>query len=210
MPNAKLTPEGEVIAAYGAAMVAAFQVLINCLEESVGSRINAKRPEMDVRASARWHNWASSSGVPAKPNANAVETTSAALDDRPAPIGRVVVTEPVAPTSGCNSFRYSAMASVSQIEKPSLTKHGTRMEDERSSSSARAAGSSGATTMMAGSTALKTPSPARLPCWKKRALWANCSSRDGSRSAPSSTVPGTEKNQCCWARPNGLSITATS
>jgi hypothetical protein len=30
----KLTPEGEVIAAYGAAMVAAFQVLINCLEES--------------------------------------------------------------------------------------------------------------------------------------------------------------------------------
>ena len=33
MPNAKLTPEGEVIAAYGAAMVAAFQVLINCLEE---------------------------------------------------------------------------------------------------------------------------------------------------------------------------------
>ena len=33
MPNAQLTPEGEVIAAYGAAMVAAFQVLINCLEE---------------------------------------------------------------------------------------------------------------------------------------------------------------------------------
>ena len=30
----KITPEGEVIAAYGAAMVAAFQVLINCLEES--------------------------------------------------------------------------------------------------------------------------------------------------------------------------------
>jgi hypothetical protein len=34
MPKGKLTPEGEVIAAYGAAMVAAFQVLINCLEES--------------------------------------------------------------------------------------------------------------------------------------------------------------------------------
>jgi hypothetical protein len=34
MPKAKLTPEGEVIAAYGAAMVASFQVLINCLEES--------------------------------------------------------------------------------------------------------------------------------------------------------------------------------
>lgn len=34
MPKRKLTPEGEVVAAYGAAMVAAFQVLINCLEES--------------------------------------------------------------------------------------------------------------------------------------------------------------------------------
>ena len=34
MPKGKLTPEGEVIAAYGAAMVAAFQVLISCLEES--------------------------------------------------------------------------------------------------------------------------------------------------------------------------------
>jgi hypothetical protein len=33
-PKGKLTPEGEVIAAYGAAMVAAFQVLINCLEEN--------------------------------------------------------------------------------------------------------------------------------------------------------------------------------
>jgi hypothetical protein len=33
MPKGKLSPEGEVIAAYGAAMVAAFQVLINCLEE---------------------------------------------------------------------------------------------------------------------------------------------------------------------------------
>jgi hypothetical protein len=39
MPKGKLTPEGEVIAAYGAAMVAAFQVLISCLEES-----NALRP----------------------------------------------------------------------------------------------------------------------------------------------------------------------
>jgi hypothetical protein len=34
MPKRKLSPEGEVIAAYGAAMVAAFQVLINCLEEN--------------------------------------------------------------------------------------------------------------------------------------------------------------------------------
>ena len=30
----KLTPEGEVIAAQGAAIIVAFQVLINCLEES--------------------------------------------------------------------------------------------------------------------------------------------------------------------------------
>jgi hypothetical protein len=34
MPKPKLSPEGEVIAAYGAAMVAAFQVLVSCLEES--------------------------------------------------------------------------------------------------------------------------------------------------------------------------------
>jgi hypothetical protein len=34
MPKGKLSPEGEVIAAYGAAMVAAFQVLISCLEEN--------------------------------------------------------------------------------------------------------------------------------------------------------------------------------
>ena len=34
MPKGKLPPEGEVIASYGAAMVAAFQVLINCLEEN--------------------------------------------------------------------------------------------------------------------------------------------------------------------------------
>lgn len=34
MAKGKLTPEGEVIAAYGAAIVAAFQVLNSCLEES--------------------------------------------------------------------------------------------------------------------------------------------------------------------------------
>jgi len=34
MPKGKLSPEGEVIAAYGAAMVVAFQVLLNCLEEN--------------------------------------------------------------------------------------------------------------------------------------------------------------------------------
>jgi hypothetical protein len=34
MSNGKLTHEGEILSAYGAAMVAAFQVLINCLEES--------------------------------------------------------------------------------------------------------------------------------------------------------------------------------
>jgi len=34
MPKGKLSSEGEVMAAYGAAMVASFQILINCLEES--------------------------------------------------------------------------------------------------------------------------------------------------------------------------------
>jgi hypothetical protein len=34
MPKGKLSPEGEIIAAYWAAMVAAFQVLLNCLEEN--------------------------------------------------------------------------------------------------------------------------------------------------------------------------------
>jgi hypothetical protein len=34
MSKDKISPQGEVIAAHGAAMVAAFQVLINCLEES--------------------------------------------------------------------------------------------------------------------------------------------------------------------------------
>jgi hypothetical protein len=34
VPKDKLSPEGEVIAAYGAAMVATFQVLLNCLEEN--------------------------------------------------------------------------------------------------------------------------------------------------------------------------------
>jgi hypothetical protein len=34
MPKRKLSPEVEVISAYGAALVAAFQVLVNCLEES--------------------------------------------------------------------------------------------------------------------------------------------------------------------------------
>lgn len=34
MRKEKFSPEGEIIAAYGAATVAAFQVLVNCLEES--------------------------------------------------------------------------------------------------------------------------------------------------------------------------------
>ena len=42
----KLSPEGEVIAAQGAAIVAAFQVLINCLEES-----DALLPGVSRRAS---------------------------------------------------------------------------------------------------------------------------------------------------------------
>jgi hypothetical protein len=34
MSKPKLSSEGEVVAAYGAAMVAAFQVLLSCLEEN--------------------------------------------------------------------------------------------------------------------------------------------------------------------------------
>ena len=34
MPKPKLSPEGEVIAAYGAAKVAVFQVLVSCLQEN--------------------------------------------------------------------------------------------------------------------------------------------------------------------------------
>jgi hypothetical protein len=38
MRKPKLSREGEVIAAYGAAMVAAFQVLLSCLEENEAMR----------------------------------------------------------------------------------------------------------------------------------------------------------------------------
>jgi hypothetical protein len=34
MPKGKLSPEGEVIAAQGTAIVAAFQVLVDCLEHN--------------------------------------------------------------------------------------------------------------------------------------------------------------------------------
>jgi len=44
MPKGKLSPEGEVIAAYGAAMVAAFQVLIDCLEEN-GAVVRGQFPD---------------------------------------------------------------------------------------------------------------------------------------------------------------------
>jgi hypothetical protein len=44
MPKAKLSPEGEVIAAYGAALVAAFQVLLSCLEENEAAQAVSRRP----------------------------------------------------------------------------------------------------------------------------------------------------------------------
>jgi hypothetical protein len=44
MPKPKLSPEGEVIAAYGAAIVAAFQVLNDCLEES-GALVPGQFPD---------------------------------------------------------------------------------------------------------------------------------------------------------------------
>jgi hypothetical protein len=52
MPKGKLSPEGKVIAAYGAAMLAAFQVLVNCLEENdtllPGQFPNALRVYMEM------------------------------------------------------------------------------------------------------------------------------------------------------------------
>ena len=47
--------------------------------------------------------------------------------------------------SGCTSFRYSAIASVSQTSTPSTVRHGVRNEGDSSKSSARAAASSSAT-----------------------------------------------------------------
>jgi hypothetical protein len=59
MPKGKLSPEGEAIAAYGAAMVAAFQVLINCLEESGALRPgrfpDALRVYMEMVKSGQGH-----------------------------------------------------------------------------------------------------------------------------------------------------------
>jgi hypothetical protein len=52
MTKRNLSRAGEVIAAYGAAMVASFQVLINCLEESVallpGQFPDALRVDMEM------------------------------------------------------------------------------------------------------------------------------------------------------------------
>src|ERR1700681_1822563 len=48
----------------------------------------------------------------------------------------------MSPASGFNSFRYSAMASVSQTLTPSQTRQGTKKEGESRSSSARVDGSS--------------------------------------------------------------------
>jgi hypothetical protein len=51
MPKGKLSPEGEIIAAYGAAMVAAFQVLLNCLEENdaVARNVSQQRALQSLR-----------------------------------------------------------------------------------------------------------------------------------------------------------------
>ena len=52
------------------------------------------------------------------------------------------------PALGHTSFRYSAIASVSHTVTPSCTRHGTRIDEARSSSSARVSGSSDATTCL--------------------------------------------------------------
>src|SRR4029077_12493687 len=56
------------------------------------------------------------------------------------------------PGFGLSSFRYSAIAKVSQILMPSWVRHGTRIEGDSSSSSARFAGSSTETTSSTNST----------------------------------------------------------
>jgi hypothetical protein len=49
MPK-KMSPEGEVIAAYGAALVAAFQVLINCLKKVTPYN----RGSLQTRSASTW------------------------------------------------------------------------------------------------------------------------------------------------------------
>ena len=57
----------------------------------------------EAACSARRVSWANSTGSPSKPRASATATSRAALEDRPAPTGRSVVTCPVKPTSGLSS-----------------------------------------------------------------------------------------------------------
>ena len=57
----------------------------------------------EATCSARWHSTARSWGVPVKPSASATATSSAALDDSPAPSGRVVSTTPRRPSTGRSS-----------------------------------------------------------------------------------------------------------
>ncbi len=71
-------------------------------------------------------------------------------------------------------------------------------------------GSFAAIIIMRGSTAPTIRFPAPAPNSKRRALSGSCSSRAGSRSAPSSTASGTEKSRRCWDRPNGRKPMPTS
>ena len=50
--------------------------------------------------SALWHSLASSSASPARPSASRTATENAALDDRPAPTGMVLVTRRAPPEGG--------------------------------------------------------------------------------------------------------------
>jgi hypothetical protein len=65
MPKGKLSPESEVVAAYGAAMVAAFQVLLSCLEENEavhpGQFPEALRVYMEMVKSLHGKRWAGDS-----------------------------------------------------------------------------------------------------------------------------------------------------
>ena len=54
----------------------------------------------EARCSADWQIRAMSRGDPSMPSASATATSSAALEDRPEPIGIVVDTSPSNPTAG--------------------------------------------------------------------------------------------------------------
>src|SRR3954465_15416526 len=95
----------------------------------------------EARCSARGRASAGASGEPSNPRASATATSSAALDDRPAPTGRVVDTVPTAPTAGRTTATTPATyrAQLGSTVDGSATSRGTRagrpFSDDTSSTS---------------------------------------------------------------------------